>query len=224
MIKRLIIVGYGSIGKRHLRIMRAQLPLANIRVLHHSSCSESHEFADGCYSSLKEACNFRPEIAIIANPAPFHIEVAQELVNIGCHLFIEKPISIDMEGINDLIEIACAKNVLIQLGYNLRFNESLVHFKSLILDSKIGKVLSVRSEIGQYLPKWRLNFDYRAAVSARKKLGGGVLLELSHEFDYLRWIFGEVTNVSAIVCKQSDLEIDVEDSAFITLQFAPNNN
>ena len=58
MIKRLIIVGYGSIGKRHLRIMRAQLPLANIRVLHHSSCSEIHEFADGCFMPMPKSSEY----------------------------------------------------------------------------------------------------------------------------------------------------------------------
>jgi predicted dehydrogenase len=224
MIKRLLIVGYGSIGKRHLRIMRDRLPQADIRVLHHRSCAEIHEFSDGCYSNLKEASDFLPEVAIIANPAPFHIEVGQELVKIGCHLFIEKPISINSNGINYLIELARSNNVLIQSGYNLRFNTSLIHFRSLIHDLKIGKVLSIKSEIGQYLPNWRSDSDYRTDVSARKELGGGVLLELSHEFDYLRWIFGEVASVNAIFCKQSNLEIDVEDSAFITLQFTSNND
>jgi predicted dehydrogenase len=224
MIKRILIVGYGSIGKRHLSNIRGLLPNVDIRVLANRSFKETPEFADGLYNKIEEACKFNPEAAIIANPAPFHVDVAQALSNIGCQLFVEKPISNKTNGIIELIESARKNKVVIQSGYNLRFNESLLHFKSLIDEGKIGKVLTVKSEVGQYLPNWRPDSDYRYSVSARKELGGGVLLELSHELDYLRWIFGEVDAVSAILCKQSDLEIDVEDSAFITLQFASNKD
>jgi predicted dehydrogenase len=85
----------------------------------------------------------------------------------------------------------------------------------------IGKVLSVRCEIGQYLPSWRPSSDYRKGVSARHDLGGGALLELSHELDYMRWIFGEVEWVKATLSRQSGLEIDVEDSAHLILGFEP---
>ena len=77
-------------------------------------------------------------------------------------------------------------------AYNLRFLPSLQAYRERIQFGVIGKVLSVRCEIGQYLPSWRPGSDYRQAVSASRALGGGALLELSHEIDYLRWIFGEV--------------------------------
>ena len=114
-----------------------------------------------------------------------------ELVSVGCHLLIEKPISVDTNGIMELIDAARNNKVLIQLGYNLRFQASLVHFRNLIHEGEIGRVLSVRSEIGQYLPTWRSDSDYRSGVSARKELGGGVLLELSHELDYVRWFLAK---------------------------------
>jgi predicted dehydrogenase len=79
--------------------------------------------------------------------------------------------------------------------------------------------MSFRCEVGQYLPSWRPNIDYRKSVSAQNVLGGGVLLELSHELDYLGWIFGEVEWVRATLSRQSNLEIDVEDSAFIVMKF-----
>jgi predicted dehydrogenase len=78
-------------------------------------------------------------------------------------------------------------------------------------------MISVRAEVGQYLPGWRPDADYRQAVSASSALGGGALLELSHEFDYLQWIFGDVTSVCACVERQSALEIDVEDTAHIVM-------
>jgi len=224
VIERILIIGLGSIGKRHLQIVRELMPIADIRVLSHSKCKEIPGIANGCFSSIEEMNDFSPQLAVVANPAPFHISIAMDLVNLGCHLLIEKPISINANRIMELIDAARKNNVLIQLGYNLRFHLSLEYFRNLIHKDKIGRVLSVKSEIGQSLPTWRPNVDYRFSVSAQKELGGGVLLELSHELDYLRWIFGEVTKVSAILCKQSDLEIDVEDSAFITLQFSTNND
>ena len=68
------------------------------------------------------------------------------------------------------------------------------------------------------MPNWRKNIDYRHSVSASKKLGGGVLLELSHELDYLRWLFGEVKNVYAKLTNSNTLKINVEDNAEIILE------
>jgi predicted dehydrogenase len=72
------------------------------------------------------------------------------------------------------------------------FLPSLIEFKRQIFSEKLGKIYSIRAEIGQYLPGWRPESDYRICVSVQQKLGGGVLLELSHEIDYLSWIFGRV--------------------------------
>jgi predicted dehydrogenase len=220
MIERVLIVGYGSIGKRHLRIAREVLLDADIRVLRHQPYGAIPQFADGCFSSLTEACTFAPQVAVIANPAPFHLDVAQAMAAAGCHLLIEKPLSYTASGVLPLLQQIREQNLILQIGYNLRFLPSLEQFRKRIHTGAIGRVLSVRCEVGQYLPCWRPDTDYRLGVSARQELGGGVLLELSHELDYLRWIFGEVTWVSAWLGRQSALEIDVEDTAHLTLGFA----
>jgi predicted dehydrogenase len=95
----------------------------------------------------------------------------------------------------------------------------LQNFRELLHTEVIGNILSVRCEVGQYLPSWRPGVDYRLGVSANKDLGGGVLLELSHELDYLQWIFGNIDWVRATLARQSSLEINVEDSAHLTLGF-----
>lgn len=129
-----------------------------------------------------------------------------------------------MDGVSELIKKCKAGNITLATGYNLRFLPSLKYFREIIGSRIIGEVLSVRCEVGQYLPTWRPSSDYRQGVSAKKTLGGGVLLELSHEIDYLRWIFGDVEWVRATVGKQSNLQIDVEDSAFLTIGFVPNSD
>jgi predicted dehydrogenase len=221
MINRILIVGYGSIGKRHLRLMRELVPNADIRVLRHEKTYEIPEFSNGCFFSIDEAIAFGPQVAIIASPAPFHIPTAMSLASVGVHLLVEKPLSSSLNGVLDLIKLCKKKNIILMIGYNLRFLPSLQKFRDFLHNNIIGKILSVRCEVGQYLPSWRPDNDYRNGASARRRLGGGVLLELSHELDYLRWIFGEIDWVKATLSRQSALEIDVEDTAHLTLGFAP---
>jgi predicted dehydrogenase len=221
LISRILIVGLGSIGKRHLRLARKLIPDADIRVLRRLATSDVPEYSNGCFSHIDEAIAFRPQIAAVANPAPFHIDTAQTLANAGVHLLIEKPLSDSLKGIEQLLKTCQRQRTVLLTGYNLRYLPSLRRFRDLLGESVIGKVLSVRCEIGQYLPSWRPDNDYRNGVSARHDLGGGALLELSHELDYLRWIFGEFEWVNARLSRQSGLEIDVEDTAHLTLGFTP---
>jgi len=219
LINRILIVGHGSIGKRHLGLARNFFPDADIRVLRHVKSTSTPENSNGCFDNIEDAYSFAPQLAVIANPATFHIEVALKLTEHGVHLLIEKPIAASRESILLLLDLSRKNNTVLLVGYNLRFLSSLQEFRSALHLQTIGKVLSVRCEIGQFLPSWRPNADYKQGVSARSMLGGGVLLELSHEIDYLRWIFGEVEWVTAILSQQSDLDIDVEDTAHLIFGF-----
>lgn len=222
-IDRVLVVGLGSIGQRHLRLARELLPHADIRVLRHQECDSTPEYADGCFSRLEQALDFAPQIAVIASPATFHLDMARSLAQAGVHLLVEKPLAASPAGIPFLLESCRAQGLVLLTGYNLRFLPSLQRFRSQLKEDRIGRVLSVRCEIGQYLPSWRPDADYRLGVSARRELGGGALLELSHELDYLRWIFGEVDWVKATLSRQSSLEIDVEDTAHLILGFVPDD-
>lgn len=220
MHERILIVGLGSIGKRHVRLARELMPNVQIAVLRHQNCRDIAELGiDHCYTKLDEALLFKPQLAVIANPATHHLEVALALAQAGIHLLMEKPIAATSQGVAELIEICRLKRTTLMVAYNLRFLHTLQKFRELIDAQRVGRVLSVRAEIGQYLPSWRPGADYRQTVSAKTSLGGGVLLELSHEIDYLRWLFGEVEWVNAIQCKQSGLEIDVEDTAHLLMGF-----
>ena len=220
MTRRVLIVGYGSIGQRHLRIVRESLPQADLRVLRRTDDGEAVQRADGCFTSLDQALAFKPQVTIIASPSPFHIDTALVLARQGCHLLVEKPLSDTTERVPLLLAAARQQGIVLQVGYNLRFQPSLLDFRQQVQSGRVGRILSVRCETGQHLEAWRPGTDYRVGVSARRELGGGVLLELSHELDYLRWIFGEALWVSAWTGKQSLLEIDVEDTAHLLLGLA----
>ena len=216
-MNRILIVGLGSIGKRHLALARGFFPQADIRVLRHQFNTDLTYEANGAFFNINEALAFCPQIAVIANPSPFHMETATALIKTGCHLLIEKPLSNQPVNLEQFCKSVEACKAVVLVGYNLRFLSALKYFKQFIEEGELGNILSVRSEAGNYLPSWRPDSDYRQGVSAQKMLGGGVLLELSHELDYLRWIFGEISWVSGWVGKLSDLELNVEDTANLIL-------
>ncbi len=209
---------------RHLRIARELLPQADIRVLRHREGGATPEYANGLFHDIKQALAFSPNVAVICNPSSMHLKAAMPLAEAGTHLFIEKPLSASSAGVQTLIQVCRRNAVTLFTGYNLRFLKSLQQFYNLIREGAIGQVMSVRCEAGQYLPSWRPDIDYRQGVSSRQDLGGGVLLELSHEIDYIRWIFGEIDWVSATLTRQSSLDIDTEDTAHLTLGFSPGQN
>lgn len=222
--ERILIVGLGSIGQRHCRLIRARHPEADLRVLRHqvtdaAAAEGKLAGANGVFFALDQALAFRPQVAVVANPAPFHLPVVQALVAIGCHVLVEKPLAVELAGVADCLDQARRHGVKVQVGYNLRFLPSLQEFCRRIQAGEVGQVFSVRCEIGQFLPSWRPGTDFRQGVSARPELGGGVLLELSHELDYLRWIFGEIAWVNAWLGRLSGLGLAVEDTAHLTLGF-----
>lgn len=219
-IDRVLIVGYGSIGKRHYELAKHLLPFSEIKILRQKKFATFGNHKGKFLKNLSEVSAFNPNIAVIATPASNHIKTAMYLAKYGVHLLIEKPISNRINGVSELIKLANQKNLILGVGYNLRHSQSLNFFKNFIIQKKIGNVLSVRCEVGQYLPEWRGRADYRERVSGNKKLGGGLVLELSHEIDYLRWIFGDVSWVRATILKQSDLDVSTEDYAHLVLGFA----
>lgn len=219
LIERALIVGLGSIGKRHVRIVRELFPKINITVLRHNQCDENNMGVDSCVTTIEDAIARKPQVAIIANPATMHLEVAMQLAKNNIHLLIEKPIAISSQGVQELINLCEQKQLVLMTAYNLRFMPSLMELQKQLQKNKIGRIFSIKSEVGQNLPSWRPDQDYRKSVSAQKKLGGGVLSELSHEIDYISWIFGPIEWVKSHISKVSNLEVDVEDNANIILGF-----
>jgi predicted dehydrogenase len=218
MIERILIVGLGSIGQRHLCIVRAEHPHADVRVLRRSAEAAVPEGAQGVLARLDDALAFAPQLAVIASPASQHLAVATALVAGGCHVLIEKPLCLADDNVTPLLDTLRKRpGTVAQVGYNLRFVESLRYFRECVHQRRVGRVLSVRCEAGQHLPDWRPGRDYRESASAQRAFGGGVMMELSHELDYLKWIFGPCFWVNAYLGRHSSLEVDVEDTALLWL-------
>lgn len=172
-IERVLVVGLGSIGKRHLRNIQKRLPQAEVAVLRSSPAQKEYEHSIAEYYLLQDAIDFRPDIAIISNPASLHISVAQALAESGVDLLIEKPLSVDAESIRRLQASISGQKLKVMVGYNLRFSNALRALRAVLESGSCGNILCVRAEVGQYLPDWRPGVDYRQTVSAQRTLGGG---------------------------------------------------
>jgi len=219
-IKTLLVVGLGSIGKKHIRILKSFREDISVVAL----TSRPSDFIDDplifrAVDTLDKAVALAPDAAIVCNPASYHMDVSIPLALKSIPLLIEKPLSESSSTADKLFKAIDYKNSLVMVGYNLRFSESLRMFRNLIKSKEIGKIYSVRSSVGQDLTTWRPDQDYRKSVSSNKSLGGGVLLELSHEIDYLSWIFGPIRSVFGYSEKVSDLEVDVEDISHSLIRF-----
>jgi predicted dehydrogenase len=206
---KICIFGFGSIGEKYYKTLINNFNDIQIFIISRRNISVDKCIVLNNKDELPNDINY----AIISNPAPFHLETSFYFLDKNIPVLIEKPLSHNMDNINKLLEY---KNV-IHVGYQLKYSKL---FKKLIdLLPNIGKINLIKINTGQYLPSWRCN-DYRNCVSAQKKLGGGVLLELSHEIDYLLTILkNEPTHKNIIKEKLSDLDIDVEDTSIITLKF-----
>jgi len=218
---RFLVVGCGSIGKRHLGNLRF---LSAGELMAYDSRPErleevKREYGTEVFSDFKEALQQEPAAVLICTPTSLHMEYALSAARSGCHLFIEKPISHSMDGVPGLIEIAAAKKLVTLIGCNFRFNWGLKLVKKLVDENSIGRLFCIRAEFGQYLPGWHPWEDYRQGYSANEALGGGVILDSIHEIDYVYWLMGKVKAVSCFAGKISSLEIDTEDMAEILLRF-----
>ena len=217
-INNIIIVGYGNIAKRHENLLNKILPNAKIKFFRRKKnvkIKKSYKFL----FTINDVKNFLPDLIVIANPSSHHITVGNRFIQFKVPFFIEKPISNNFNDAKKFLDICSKKGIKVFVGYNLIFSKSLQILKKLITQKKLGKINLINVETGYNIKLWRKNINYKNTASSQKKLGGGVLLELSHEINYLQWLFGNIKKIDAFYTKLSSLNIDVEDYANLRIFF-----
>lgn len=216
------VVGAGSIGKRHLTNL-AHLGVEHLSVV--DTDVDRRQKAHGlvkCDSaaSLHELPQGPIDAVVVAVPTYLHIPIALEATGFGGRMLIEKPLSHNLDGVDDLEAILAAHpRTWAVVGYSLRFHPALTIIKNLLDQQVIGKIFSVRAEVGQYLPDWHPTEDYRNWYMSKESQGGGALLDLSHELDYLQWLFGPIIECGGYVDKVSDLDMDSDDLVELVCKF-----
>ena len=219
---KILVVGYGSIGKRHIKNLKnyknIEIILLTKRMPDKFLKKEKHKIVNSIDDAIKE----KPDAAFITNETNQHIDVSLKLAKNGIHLFIEKPLSDSLKKINQLEKIIKEKKIISQVGCNLRFHPCIKKIKDLIIKNQIGKNFSVHVENGSYLPDWHQYENYKKSYASNQKQGGGVILTNIHEIDYLYWFFGKAEEVTAISGRISKLDIKAEDFSSIILKFKKN--
>jgi len=217
---RFLIAGFGSIGRRHFRNLRA---LGERDLLFYrtglSQLSNEELVGVPVETDLEAALSHKPDAVIVANPNALHLDVAIPAAQAGCHLLLEKPLSHNLERVGELEATVKTNGSRVLMGFQYRFHPGLQKASELIAQGELGRPLSARAHWGEYLPGWHPWEDYRQGYSARGELGGGVVLTLCHPFDYLVWLLGKVDAAWASTVSSGELDIAVEDQAEVGLEF-----
>lgn len=205
----IIFFGLGSIGLQHAKILLKKYPYKLYAFRSGISEKKNSLGIEELYS-WEKVFKLKPDIAFITNPTYLHLETAIKCAEIGCKLFIEKPIDKDLKNLNKLLKLIKKKNLVTYLAYPLRFNPVIQKIKEYV---KADKPLYIRAICSSFLPNWHLNRDHLKSYSARTILGGGVILDLSHEIDYICYLLGEIENIRGKYAKLGKVTIDAEDYA-----------
>ena len=232
---KILMIGLGSIGQRHLRnirkvlgdsveiiayrVRRLQMTFSDTMQIRENINLEE-EYSIKSYSDLEEALSEKPDMAFICNVTNAHIPCAIAAAKAGCHIFLEKPISDSMDGIEELEAIAKEKGIKIFVGFQNRYNPAIKLAKEYIEQGVIGQIVCVNSEVGERLVTMHTYEDYKTTYMARSDLGGGLILnQMIHEIDYLHFLLGDLDFVCANGSTgEKTLGIDVDDTCNIVLK------
>lgn len=221
---KFLICGTGSIGLRHLKNLKylGQNDIIIYSTGKSSMMGVKEELKDlKVYDSLEKALEEKPNVCMITNPTSMHVDVALKAAKAGCHLYIEKPLSHTLKDLDLLKKIVDEKNLITLITYQFRYNPHIIKLKEIFnnLENVYGKALYVTTEWSEYLPDWHPWEDYKKGYSARKDLGGGVLLTQIHPLNYLNYIFGKVIDIKINKVATKVLDIEVDDIADLLLSF-----
>ena len=214
-----LVGGYGSIGKRHINNLSK---IKDMQIIVNTKRKNDNFLKkNNCivFSSLHACVKQKPTFAIICNETSLHVKSALVLAKAGIHMMIEKPLSDKLTNCQKLLEISKKKKLSVMIGSNLRFHPGVQLLRNIIKKEEIGRIISVKTENGSFLPNWHPNENYKKNYAANHNLGGGVVLTCIHEIDYLYWMFGQVNEISSICGQYSELNISSEDLAEFSLYF-----
>lgn len=219
---KLAIVGLGSIGRRHLQNFRAvgveELTAYDAAPSQREAATRQFPFASVA-STLETALDGALGV-VICTPPDSHLAIARMSVDRSAHLMIEKPLTQSADGVEALLRECDDKGLRVLTAYNWRYWPPMQLVETMLKAGRIGALRAARTEYAYHLSTRYPGADYRTFYMADAKQGGGCLLDESHAIDYMRWLCGEITEVSAVVDHVSSLEITTDDLADLTVRFA----
>lgn len=214
---RVLIVGLGSIAKKHITALKTIEPKVQIYALRRSFEAEQIEGITNIYT-LKDLEENQFDFLIISNPTKQHKESLTTLIKYRKPIFIEKPLHSSLD-IKPLVDKINSLDIQTYVACNIRFLECIEYSRDLINKDEMGQLNEVNVYCGSYLPDWRPGSDFRRSYSTVTEMGGGVHLDLIHEIDYIYWIFGYPNKIQRYFKNQSSLKIEAIDYANYLLEY-----
>lgn len=214
---KVLIIGLGSIAKKHISVLRSLDTEIEIYALRSNKKSRDYKGVTNFYD-LKNI-NIDIDFAIISNPTYLHAKYIELLSEKNVSLFIEKPPLSSLVGSQKIINSIKKNNIKTYVACNLRFHPCIVFIKNYIKKNKLKKINEVNIYCGSYLPNWRPKKNFRKTYSAVPEMGGGVHLDLFHELDYALWLFGDPKSSQKLTRSSSSLKISAMDYANYILEY-----
>ena len=219
--KPLIVFGAGSIGERYIRNLW-KLGFEQIYVFRHRGLP-FRDIGDArviVINNLNDLAGIKPLAAFVTTPTSLHIAQVIECVRSGISVMVEKPLASNLDRLDELIVVLKENQVFLHVGYMMRFHPLIKKIKEYIQSGTFGNLISLQSKWGEYLPDWHPWEDYRESYAARKELGGGVALTLSHDIDIANYLAdSEIDEYYSTKNHRSMLETDVEAGADILIKY-----
>jgi predicted dehydrogenase len=216
-MKRFLIIGLGSIGRRHTRNLATLYPTAAFTFLRRSETPDAL-ISDLNGRTITALDDLDYDLIVLSTPSALHIDFLPQLIQSGAALMIEKPIVTTLGDCDAILAaLDTAPDAVRVSGFNFRHIASLIQAQQMIANGRLGRIIRASFKAGQWLPDWRPTQNYREIYSGSIALGGGVELDLVHELDVARWFFGELDLKYAIGGQLSQLEIESNDVATMIL-------
>ncbi len=215
---KFLIIGCGSIGQRHLKNLR-NLGFIDIQVFDSDKKLMEKICKKFKINNLNSLNIKNVNCTLICTPPSSHIKFAKKALESGSHVFIEKPLSDSLKGIKILKKIADKKKLNVFVGYSFRFDKGLEMVKKLLSSNAIGKIISYDAYEGWHLSNWRPGQKYQNSYTTKRSMGGGMILDGSHELNYLQWLGGKIISVYCMHSKIPKISKNVEGIAEILVKF-----
>lgn len=212
---KILFFGMGSIGRRHAMLISKLYPEHELFAFRTYKGQLKDPIDINEIYNWKQVDNIKPDTAFITNPTYLHINTALKCAKRNMNIFIEKPIDCSDEKMNDLLKEVEKRNLITYVAYVLRFHPIIDYLKNNLDLKKISRVeVRCRSNF----PDWRINQDHLKLYSAFEAKGGGVLLELSHEIDYINYLFEKIEGISGQTFKKYNVTVDTDDYANLNIR------
>lgn len=233
-LEKILFVGLGGAGQRHLRIFKSLLvpqtvftafrstrhtPLLNADFSVNEAATIEDHYGLKTFNTLEAALDDGPDLVVISTPSALHLETAQLAADRGIGVFVEKPFSHTLTGFDAFKDTARANDLVFFISFQRRFHSLINKARQIIADGKLGDVFSAVFNVASYVPAWHGYEDFRQLYACRKDLGGGVLLTEIHELDLCHWFFGLPQTVSCTGGTLCGVDMDVEDTAHVSLGY-----